>query len=557
MKNKILKSLINNHMAIPMMIFGFYFIINYVFLFCLTSPSDPLQYVEPAINPNNGFPFFDRLFLWLWIRFFTIFSIAPEEIGGIATLTLTSLTLAIGVWYLIKRAGLLASAIFFFLFVMSPFTTGVSSYTYPTQLLTFVLFTTLILFDLFSELKIKSLILGFGCALAIFSKIQGVAFIFFIVYLLNTYKVFDLNRFAASIAIGIGFLLGVIAVGSIILIADGPLIFNKIFSYFASSYQNPDGKSTFLIQAAGRSEGGVPPFYQLLRQGTFFIGFISIFLCSFLRNINSPEAKLFSAAAFFQVMGLFLIYLVTQRGGPVIDNYFMDFLVLSLIPSSILISKSFRYEINEKKIAIFLFMITGALFSVFIFYSHFYVHKVRPLYFESALIFLFIIISLAYKKNIFYKIQREFSLRCLGAFLFLWVIVGGLKAVTSSLNKMAESYQYHSVSRILNSLEDTEVKIFASFTMDRPTPEDATFRLKQVYETFYKKKSISFFYDLPPPNLTFQLLTDRFDLIKLNCEFKKEIFIPSQSYSIKIMGSLFGAPDYNFKKIWFLKGCKI
>ena len=346
MKNKILKPLINNHMAIPMMIFGFYFIINYVFLFCLTSPSDPLQYVEPAINPNNGFPFFDRLFLWLWIRFFTIFSIAPEEIGGIATLTLTSLTLAIGVWYLIKRAGLLASAIFFFLFVMSPFTTGVSSYTYPTQLLTFVLFTTLILFDLFSELKIKSLILGFGCALAIFSKIQGVAFIFFIVYLLNTYKVFNLNRFAASIAIGIGFLLGVIAVASIILIADGPFIFNKIFSYFASSYQNPDGKSTFLIQAAGRSEGGVPPFYQLLRQGTFFIGFISILLCSFVKNIKSPEAKIFSAAAFFQILGLFFIYLVTQRGGPVIENYFMDFVVLSLIPASILISNFFRYQIN-------------------------------------------------------------------------------------------------------------------------------------------------------------------------------------------------------------------
>ena len=141
--------------------FIFYFLINYFFLFSLTAPSDPLQYVGPALHPENGFPFLDRTLLWLWIRFIAIFPIPPEEVGGVATLLLSSMTLMVGTWFLAKKTNLLAASIFIFLYLMSPIITGIASYTYPMQLLVFVMLLTLVMIELADNVHIKFFIAGF------------------------------------------------------------------------------------------------------------------------------------------------------------------------------------------------------------------------------------------------------------------------------------------------------------------------------------------------------------------------------------------------------------
>lgn len=563
MKNNLLGILFKSQIFIPLLIFVFYFSLNYIFLFCLTSPSDPLQYVEPAINTNNGFPFFDRIFLWLWIRFVSIFPISLAEIGGVATLTLTSLTLAMGVGYLRKRVGLLASAIFTFLFVMSPFTTGMSSYTYPMQLLTFVLLLTLILYDSLSDYKNKFFILGFGYALAIFSKVQGVGFIFLIFYLIFTYKESSIikktsySRIKAFLASISGFLFSILLIISIILVADGPSIFLKIFSYFSSNYENTGGKSMFLIQAAGRAEGGLPPFHKLFKSATFFIGSISLLVFIFKRNLSSSIANLFSFAALFQISCLIFIYIITQRGGPVIENYFMDFVLLSLIPSSILIESELNNFINKDKLAKLLFFTTLILFLIFIYYLIFHDQRIKLLYLKLGLVifcigfYLTLIKQLISNKNS-NNLKKHFVL----LFIFIWVAIDGIKAVENSLGKLLEAYPYHQVSKLINLIDEKGDMIYVSFLMDRPSAEDATFRLKQVYNTFYANKAVNFFYNSPPNNEYSQIVTDRISLLTMECSSKENITISRLDFLPRIITDIHQPSDKKFKNVWILRGCK-
>ena len=66
-------------------------VIKNVFVF--TAPSDPLQYVKPALDSRITFEFFDRVLLWIILKFFSQFITSAHLITGVTHLFITSFTL--------------------------------------------------------------------------------------------------------------------------------------------------------------------------------------------------------------------------------------------------------------------------------------------------------------------------------------------------------------------------------------------------------------------------------------------------------------------------------
>jgi len=114
--------------------------------FVLTTPSDPLQYVQPALFPQAGFEFLDRTLLWLQLRLSSNLPIPPEMVGPITTLVTVSLLIGIVGFWLALRINFISSGIFMGMSLMNPFYISISTYTYPTQLMTLVIVITLIFF---------------------------------------------------------------------------------------------------------------------------------------------------------------------------------------------------------------------------------------------------------------------------------------------------------------------------------------------------------------------------------------------------------------------------
>ena len=179
-------------------LFKFFFSIFLTFIFIgilynfnliiKVTPSDPFQYVSPAINPQEGFPFLDRINLWYFIRFIALFGIPNEYLGGFATLTQTSMLLFIILFWLTKKFDLLTASIFFYLFIINKYWLSLASYTYPTQLLSLITIGSVLLADLIKSEKIRYFTLGFGTILAIFTKVQGFSLFFFVLFKILTSK---------------------------------------------------------------------------------------------------------------------------------------------------------------------------------------------------------------------------------------------------------------------------------------------------------------------------------------------------------------------------------
>lgn len=300
-----------------------YMYVCYVYLFALTAPSDPLQYVAPALSPEQGFAFLDRVALWLWIRFFALFPLPPEAIGGIATLCSGAVTLALGAWWLTVKRGALAGGVFAFLYVVTPTVLGIASYTYPMQLMTMVLVATLVAMDRARSAELGMFLGGFGFTIAIFSKVQ--AFPFLVV--LAVYAWFYRGERSGwhhplRVVAGMFSALAVLAVMLILL--DGwesiPRLFGEYFGATADA------------QFQGRASGGMPPFYMFLLEPASVFALAGGVLV-WLKKEFAPF-RLFSLAAMAQLGGLIAIYAITQRGGPLITNYLLDAHVLGLIAFS-------------------------------------------------------------------------------------------------------------------------------------------------------------------------------------------------------------------------------
>lgn len=462
-----------------------YFTICFFLLFSITAPSDPLQYVKPALHPEEGFQFLDRLILWIWIRLIYFLPIPLEFIGGVATLLLTTFSLIIGMYWLIKNININSSLIFFFFFTLSPFILSISSYTYPMHMLSFIILIVAILVDKFQKkLKLVFFILGFGITIALFSKIQAYSFfIFAILYIF--YKSKNIKEYINNIVFFIiGIFCGIITIFIImILLYDFNILKEIISNYF---------NQMFSIQVKGRATGGIPFFYLYLYEPTFFISLSSIIIVIIIKN---EKLILFSIIALTQLFGLILIYFITQRGGPLIFNYLMDFIIIGLLVASALIGKNYFSKI---KIRYLIMLSVMPLFIILYFtlidtsYKPFIPEKVSKL---NLYLMILLFISLLFKN----KIVNLVSI----FLIFLIVMYNSKLGVFDALYKMNYWKKSYDVAKNINKYQYKY--IWLVLKGDRFKINDGSWRIKEIYTTFYNNdnKIISANEELP----------DKFELI--------------------------------------------
>jgi len=302
-------------------LFVLYFAICYKWLFVLTAPSDPLMYMEPALFPADGFPYFDRILLWLWLRAFSILPVGAEKIGGIATLTTTSLILSIGFWWLGKKVNLLAASMFAFLFILSKWILMQATYTYPSAMMTLVLISTLVLMDSVSESR-KFFVAGFGFAFAIISKVQAYTFLPLICFL----AIYDGSPKDVKIRRLFQIFIGIVLGTAVIIVSLG---FWDGFDVWAKLYNLYFSAGMVTKQVVGRAHGGVPAFYKYLSVVVVLLSFVGAVAAVFLKRFK--KVFVFGLAALIQAAGLLMIYIVTRRGGPLIPNYSLDAHVFGII----------------------------------------------------------------------------------------------------------------------------------------------------------------------------------------------------------------------------------
>lgn len=445
-----------------------YFLICLFFLFSITAPSDPMQYVKPALYPEGGFEFLDRISLWLWIRFVALFPIQLEYIGGIATLLLTTFTLILGLFWLYKKINLYAMNLFFLLFVLNNIILPISSYTYPTQMLTLVIFATLIAISLIENKKIAFLIGGIGASIAILSKIQAYPFFIFLFFyvIFNSKGLREIikNQLIAFVGIISGFFFVFLI---IFLIDNMDMVYKIVTQYFASTVE---------VQAKGRNLGGVPPFDQYLKNPTVLFALIGCLAVLTLKQFK--ELNIFALGALFQFLGLLLIYIVTQRGGPLIDNYILDFVVIGLFVFSGFIGKLFYedFKTYHKYLMILpLFTILSIFYWIYVFNNSLDKNMLKIIF-----ITLVLIISLFF----LYKKKLKVTLFIICVFLVAYNTQYGVE------NALFKKHYWNTSYTVAKNISLANEKyIWLAAKINRNTIEDGSWRVKEIYTTFYENKN--------------------------------------------------------------------
>jgi len=459
--------------------------------FVLTTPSDPLQYIQPALDPSNGFEFLDRTFLWLYFRLFAQLPISPELVGPIGTLVITSATLLlIGIW-LSLRFGIVSGSIFVSVSLVNPFLVSLSTYTYPTQLMTLVIVLSLILYSEVESFQWRSLILGFGLALAVFTKIQalGAVILFLTVFTIRFVKS---RKSPYLLFYLLGLFLGGIFIFLTLVVLDGP---TSAFEHFLRYFQGTTAKVQFDGQGG---VGGFPPFYKYFSEPVYLLAILG---CALLLILNRGKQRVFAIAAIAQMGFLLLIYLVTQRGGSLIHNYTFDFLILGVTSFSIAIGGIFSDLKYTYRITLFTSVFLISI--VYNYYSSTHIEFIGqlgiglPYSSLSCLSFisipLFIFVGLKtnkipsprkrkIKEKLFSKVQ-VYSLVGFTA-LFFSALGNVDRGYWDSTFKIYESQPYHALSKRVMKLSGN---ICIEVKLDRPDILDSGPRLRGVYNTFYAR----------------------------------------------------------------------
>lgn len=480
-------------------------LISWQWAFVLTPPSDPLQYVAPALRAEGGFPYIDRIVLWLWIRIVATLPVPVEMVGGISTLIVSSATLFIVSWWLTIQFRPLAGAIFGVLYIASPMVLGISTYTFPMQPMTLVLVVTVILMDFFQG-KQRYLVGGIGGGVASLCKVQGIGFLGFLAFdVLTRCKTRRLHHMVVSI---LGFILGVVSVFLLLIVVDSAEQLVSIFKkYFLADY----GKEQF----QGRGTGGLPPFYAYLVEPTCIAALAGMVWPWIDQNFR--RLRPFASVAALQTMSLILIYAVTRRGGPIIYNYSLDALVLALVAfSGVLASvcKENRKNANSNELIIGILLLVGAFLFIEVsaYYSKavqywpaysFYVEMVKIIdaidsgaqYHPGFTTIIDLFAAVATWGAIYILVLSPwlktalFGKRSVLTVGYLLLALGvGLRAgegVSEGKFKKKWSAPYHAIGRQIELLPPDATWI--SVKVNRDSITDGSSRVKEIYDAFYSK----------------------------------------------------------------------
>ena len=476
------KDLRNSSVALTLIFVSiFYSFLVTRWAFVLTAPSDPLQYVAPALNPKLGFDFLDRISVWLWIRAVAILPIPRVLVGGTSTLLVMLGILLVASHWLIKKSGLVACAILFTLFVLSPISFPISTYTYPIQPMTLVILIAVIVSQS-SRAKRPETTIGALCLIAITCKVQAYSYVLFSIVRILRKRTTWLAK--ASFIIGaLGSLYFVIFV---VFILDGSSQVTGLWErYFAGGV----GSGQF----NGRKVGGFPPFHRYLLEPTAIIA-IAGMVIPFMR-FEFEKYRPFAYAAIVQSFGLLAIYLITQRDGPLIYPYSLDAFVLGAISFAGCVGDLLKKSNKSNRTELVLF-ITCALLSVlalevigriigndaFISLAETKEYKVgATLATWSGLVLIFVIVKQKLPKYL--RFGRNLTLFCALFLCLVGVLMRSETSVSDSINKRTIADRYHHVASLVQALSGSSVSVIMS--LNGESVEDTAARLAKIYQSFY------------------------------------------------------------------------
>jgi hypothetical protein len=515
--------------------------------FVLTTPSDPLQYIQPALNPSNGFEFLDRTFLWLYFRLFSLLPIDPELIGPIGTLFINSILLFFVSLWLSMRYGLVSSSIFIALSLTNPFLISLSTYTYPTQLMTLVIVMTLIIYIEIDSIRTKNLVLGIGFCLAVFTKVQAIGVLILFLFIL-TFKALKGKRNIELLWYLAGLIIGATFIFLTLVILDGP---PATVQHFLQYFQGNTAKVQFEGQGG---IGGFPPFQQYFSEPIYLVAVIGCVLA--LVNLKRPE-QYFAITALAQMGTLLSIYFITQRGGTLIHNYTFDFLILGMVCFSIAVGKflkGIKYSyLNTFSILILLISVIGNYYSsVHIVYvgqlgigtpysSFGWLSFLGMIFLLFALLNSklnsFNLTNLPPRKKTIDQLSRVQVYALLGfTALFCSTLSNVDRGFWDSTFKVYESQPYHALAKRISSLDGN---VCVEVKLDRPDITDSGPRLRGIYETFYAETSRGYVYinGLNSLGKSLQSSCDYFVTDIVESSFAAQVTVPVDGSNVIITDS--------------------
>jgi hypothetical protein len=357
--------------------------------------------------------------------------------------------------------------------------------------MTLVIVLSLILYSEVDSFQWRSLILGIGLAMAVFTKIQalGAVILFLIIFTIRFVKS---RKSPYLLFYLLGLFLGGIFIFLTLVVLDGP---TSAFEHFLRYFQGTTAKVQFDGQGG---VGGFPPFYKYFSEPVYLLAILG---CVLLLFLNRGKQRVFAIAAIAQMGSLLLIYLVTQRGGSLIHNYTFDFLILGVTSFSIAIGAIFNDLKSSYRMtlcaSIFLISI------VFNFYSSTHIEFIGQLgiglpysslsWLSFISLTMFIFVGLKSKEiqnprkrkkvNILFSKVQVYSL--VGFMAMFFSVMGNVdRGYWDSTFKIYESQPYHALSKRVMTLSGN---ICIEVKLDRPDILDSGPRLRGVYNTFYAR----------------------------------------------------------------------
>lgn len=292
-----------------------YFLIAIIFGLNGINPSDPLEYIIPAVNNSEVFPYLDRLTLGVIIKLTAIFFENPATLSWLVPASISSILFAIASIIICKESSIKNSYGFLLLNIVSPFSIATFSYLYPSTLVTlFILIGVLSIIR-----KNGSILAGLLTPIILLTKIQAVSYL---VTVISNIK--DKESIKKYI---IGLSLGVVIYFVIVSLAFNDLfyIYNALMTYINNYLEG---------QVKGYG-GQLPPFSMYLIEP--YIIFIAATLAT-NKNKNSKIINNILIAAISQFIFLYFVYVVTARGGALIPNYIAPTIYLLGIVAAIKIN---------------------------------------------------------------------------------------------------------------------------------------------------------------------------------------------------------------------------
>lgn len=320
------------HVAFALFV-GVYIAIALSHFWVLPYPSDPLQYLAPAVwgSTYGYYPWLDRITLVMGLRIFTFLPVEEQIAGPIYVLFVNCATLLISMIWLHARRGLPAVVIFATFFSASWYFLEFAVQIYPETTLILYALLSFVVFDRIvsrsEESALAGILLGLFTALCLFSKITAFLLPFFYAFCLLKQRKY--RTLCWSLA---GGLFAVVLVfGLYWLLFDFESLLNTIERFFAKTIaKNITGRESY-----NNLVNYIEPLFDR-RFTPVFLGLL-VFVGALKDEVASGPARL----AWVFVLGITVIYWLTERGFEAIPNYVFQGYFFALLAFAAYLGRGF------------------------------------------------------------------------------------------------------------------------------------------------------------------------------------------------------------------------